>query len=138
MAQYAGRASVALHTQIFFKNRVLDEQGYVLYVRKNGLQVLIPKYGLEGTVYLKEEQRGTLYSFNEEESTLTFGSVVLHVFDPVTVQISIDASNIQHQKLALKLVKPEIPGLSVPSMGTGSNLVPATEDHTPAKVSRKV
>lgn len=29
-----------------------SEEGYIMYVRKNALQVLIPKYGLEGTIYL--------------------------------------------------------------------------------------
>lgn len=43
-----------------------------------------------------------------QESTQTAGDVTLRVFDPVTVQISIDKSNIQHQKLALKLVKPVV------------------------------
>lgn len=38
MAQYASRASVGLHTQLFFKSRNLLEQGYVLTVRKNALQ----------------------------------------------------------------------------------------------------
>ena len=38
MAQYASRASVGLHTQLFFKTRNLLEQGYVLTVRKNALQ----------------------------------------------------------------------------------------------------
>ena len=53
--------------QIFFKNRVCDEEGYVMFVRKNALQVLIPKYGLEGTVYLskKKESEG-LFKFDEE------------------------------------------------------------------------
>ena len=55
MAQYAGRASVNLHTQLFFRNRKVDEEAYVLYVRKNALQVLIPKYGLEGNLYLDDE-----------------------------------------------------------------------------------
>lgn len=43
-----------------------------------------------------------------QESTQTAGDVTLRVFDPVTVQISIDKSNIQHQKLALKLVRPVV------------------------------
>ena len=43
-----------------------------------------------------------------QENTQTAGDVTLHVFDPVTVQISIDASNIQHQKLCLKLVQPRV------------------------------
>ena len=33
MADYAGRASVALHTQLFFATRKQVEQGYVLFVR---------------------------------------------------------------------------------------------------------
>ena len=55
MAQYAGRASVNLHTQLFFRNRKVDEEAYILYVRKNALQVLIPKYGLEGNLYLDDQ-----------------------------------------------------------------------------------
>ena len=53
MSQYAQRSSVALHTHLFFRNRVQDEDAYVLYVRQNAVQVLIPKYGLEGSIYLK-------------------------------------------------------------------------------------
>ena len=40
--------------QIFFKEKTIEEDGYVLFVRKNAIQVLIPKYGLEGTVFLNE------------------------------------------------------------------------------------
>lgn len=38
-----------------------------MFVRKNALQVLIPKYGLEGTVYLsdKKDSQG-LFQFDEE------------------------------------------------------------------------
>jgi exosome complex exonuclease DIS3/RRP44 len=54
MAQYAGRASVELHTQLFFRNRQVDEEAYILGVKKNAIQVLIPKYGLERALYLKD------------------------------------------------------------------------------------
>ncbi|ELU08883.1 hypothetical protein CAPTEDRAFT_225692 [Capitella teleta] len=118
MAQYAGRASVGLHTQIFFKSRVSDEKGYVLFVRKNALQILIPKYGLEGTIFLSEDKKPSIFTFNEKETTQSVGDVTLHVFDPVVVQIAIDASNIQHQKLLLKLVEPSVPGFSVPALDT--------------------
>ena len=40
--------------QIFFKEKTIEEDGYILFVRKNAIQVLIPKYGLEGTVFLNE------------------------------------------------------------------------------------
>lgn len=55
--------------QIFFKNRILDEQGYILFVRKNAIQVLIPKYGLEGTVYLGEDNKPGLFVYNEQVRT---------------------------------------------------------------------
>ena len=64
MAQYAGRASVDLHTQLFFRNRQVDEEAFVLAVKKNALQILIPNYGLEGTIYLKDVNA----SFNENVS----------------------------------------------------------------------
>lgn len=52
--------------QIFFKNRAVDEEGYVLFIRKNALQILIPKYGLEGTLYINKEKSGVTFTFNEE------------------------------------------------------------------------
>ncbi|XP_059142124.1 exosome complex exonuclease RRP44-like [Physella acuta] len=122
MAQYAGRASVNLHTHLFFKTRVQDEEGHVLFVRKNALQILIPKYGLEGTVFLNDEgqKSSSIFVYNEEMNTQTAGDVTIHVFDPVIVQLSIDRTNVQHMKLSLKLVKPKIPGFSVPSAATSS------------------
>ncbi|XP_067651291.1 exosome complex exonuclease RRP44-like [Haliotis asinina] len=122
MAQYAGRASVNLHTHLFFKKRVEDEEGYVLFVRKNALQVLIPKYGLEGTLFLKSDDSDTMFTFNEEEQTQTGGGHTFHVFDRLVVQLSIDRSNEQHMKLSIKLVQPQIPGFSVaPASTQGPN-----------------
>lgn len=116
MAQYAGRASVALNTHLFFREKVQNEEGYVLFVRKNALQILIPKYGLEGTLYLskKGEVSPVNFVYDEEEHSQKFGDVVFHSFDPVVVQLSLDRSNVQHEKLVFKLVKPVIPGFSVP------------------------
>lgn len=96
MAQYAGRASVALNTHLFFKGRTQEEEGYiqlltffnyyilisfiyfryVLCVRKNALQILIPKFGLEGTIYVsggtkdKEKQMAVKFEYNEEVGIL--------------------------------------------------------------------
>lgn len=64
MAQYAGRASVDLHTQLFFRNRKVDEEAYILSIKKNALNVLIPKYGLEGALYLKD------FDFTYDEQVL--------------------------------------------------------------------
>ncbi|XP_033754703.1 exosome complex exonuclease RRP44-like [Pecten maximus] len=131
MAQYAGRASVNLHTHIFFKNRITNEEGYVLFVRQNALQVLIPKYGLEGTLYLSDgkSKSNPRFTYNEEASTQTCGNVTFHVFDQVIIELSIDQSNVQHLKLSLKLVKPQIPDFSVPPV--------SDEDSEPPKKKQK-
>ncbi|XP_033213387.1 exosome complex exonuclease RRP44 isoform X2 [Belonocnema kinseyi] len=117
MAQYAGRASVALNTHLFFRGKVQEEDGYILFVRKNALQILIPKFGLEGTLYLnkKGESGPVSFKYDETEHTQTCGNVVFRSFDHVTVQLSLDRSNVQREKLVFKLVKPEIPGFSIPS-----------------------
>jgi len=67
MSQYAQRSSVALHTHLFFRHKVQDEDAYILFVRQNALQVLIPKYGLEGSIYLKEkDSESSLCTYNPE------------------------------------------------------------------------
>ncbi|XP_072040262.1 exosome complex exonuclease RRP44-like [Amphiura filiformis] len=129
MAQYAGRASVNLHTQIFFKDKVLDEEGYVLFVRRNAVQIFIPKYGLEGTLFLKPEgapNQKSVFQYNEEEITQVAGNVTLRMFDPVIVQVSSERSNIQHTRLRLRLVKPIVPGFSVAPKDT-SDVEPPTK-----------
>ncbi|XP_077301036.1 exosome complex exonuclease RRP44-like protein Dis3 [Arctopsyche grandis] len=118
MAQYAGRASVALNTHLFFRGKVQREEGYILFVRKNALQILIPKFGLEGIIYvsgkkLSANPKSPKFSYSEEQQTQTYGDVVFHSFDPVTIQLSLDTSNVQHEKIVLQLVKPYIEGFSV-------------------------
>ncbi|OQV16180.1 Exosome complex exonuclease RRP44 [Hypsibius exemplaris] len=115
MAQYAGRASVSLHTQLFFRNRKVDEEAYVLFVRKNALQVLIPKYGLEGTIMLsaKNDKTDIGFKFDQEDQSQTAGSVTFRTFDRLVVQISVDQSSLQHHRLVVNVVEPIIPGFSV-------------------------
>lgn len=113
MAQYASRASIALNIHLFFREKVKDEEGYILFVRKNALQVLVPKYGLEGTVYLNKTGSVT-FTYNREDHSQSYGNITFRTFDLIVVQLSLDRSNIQHEKLIFKLVKPEIPGFSVP------------------------
>ncbi|XP_076839145.1 exosome complex exonuclease RRP44 [Brachyhypopomus gauderio] len=117
MAQYAQRASVAFNTQLFFKNKgILNEEGFVLFVRKNAIIILIPKFGLEGTVFFENKDKpGPRLSFDSEGPSLTVEDLhTFRMFDKVRVTISLDASNIQHQKIRMALVEPVIPGVSVP------------------------
>ncbi|XP_020494844.2 exosome complex exonuclease RRP44 [Labrus bergylta] len=116
MSQYAQRASVAFHTQLFFKSRgILNEEGFVLFVRKNAIIVLIPKFGLEGTVFFdKKDKAAPNLVFDEEGPSLKVEQHTFHIFDRVKVTISLDDSNIQHQKIRMSLIDPVIPGVSVP------------------------
>ena len=130
MAQYASRASVNLYTHIYFKDKRRDETGYVLFIRQNALQVLIPKYGLEGTLFLRTKESDCEWSFDEEEPSQRCGEVKMTLFMKVKVQVYLDSSDIQHEKLALRLVEPNIPGFSVPQV-TGPDKRPsAVEDDT--------
>ncbi|XP_069658672.1 exosome complex exonuclease RRP44 isoform X2 [Haliaeetus albicilla] len=117
MAQYAQRASVAFHTQLFFKSKgIVNEDAYILFVRKNAVVVLIPKYGLEGTVFFEEKGKPTpRLDYNNEVPSLTVEDTTLHVFDKVKVNIMLDASNIQHQKIRMVLVEPKIVENDVPA-----------------------
>lgn len=47
-----------------FKDREEIESAVVLAVKRNALQVLIPKYGLEGPLYLPSDK----FMYNEEVS----------------------------------------------------------------------
>lgn len=118
MAQYAGRASVALNTHLFFRGRTQVEPGYILFVRKNALQILVPKFGLEGTIYLNDKKGSSpvQFVFNEEDHTQRYQNVVFRSFDPVKVRLSLDATNVQREKLIFELIEPYIPGFSVESM----------------------
>ena len=57
-AQYAQRASVNLHTLLYFKDKPSTEDAYVLSVLEDGIVILVPKFGIEGTI-----------SFNNTPST---------------------------------------------------------------------
>ncbi|KAG5180708.1 hypothetical protein JKP88DRAFT_349459 [Tribonema minus] len=48
-AQLAGRASVAMHTVLYFKLNPTEEEAYVLSVSQSKITVLVPRFGIEGT-----------------------------------------------------------------------------------------
>ncbi|XP_015446383.1 exosome complex exonuclease RRP44 isoform X2 [Pteropus alecto] len=117
MAQYAQRASVAFHTQLFFKSKgIVSEEAYILFVRKNAIVVLIPKYGLEGTVFFEEKDKPQpRLTYDDEIPSLKIEDTVFHIFDKVKVKIMLDSTNLQHQKIRMSLVEPQIPGISIPT-----------------------
>jgi exosome complex exonuclease DIS3/RRP44 len=59
-AQLAARASVELHTLIFFKTRATVADARVVRVRANGVVVFVPKFGIEGPAYFDGAEAGAL------------------------------------------------------------------------------
>lgn len=54
-----------------------------------------------------------IFLLNFKDYTQRCGDIVFHAFDPVTVRLSLDSTNVQHEKLVFQLVKPYIKGFSV-------------------------
>ena len=72
-SQGAGRASVELHTHIFFKKKPVERcEARVVRVKANGVVVFVPKFGIEAPLVFdsaadsggstEEEKRGTIQS----------------------------------------------------------------------------
>ncbi len=113
-AQYAARASINLHTHLFFKTKATIEEAFVLFVKKNALQILVPKYGLESTMFFDSDQPDSLTIVADvEEPSLTVDGVKFSLFDKLKVAMYVEQSNIQQFKLKLSVVHPKIPGVSV-------------------------
>ena len=109
LAQHAGRASVALHTLIFFRHKEAVEDGHIIKVRENGVVVLVPRYGIEGIVYICGPGEASPFEYDGKKDVLRAPSCVLKTFDKVRVKISVDSSRPHRPKLELAIVEPSLP-----------------------------
>lgn len=137
MAQYAGRGSAVITAIASLRGKTSEFDAYVLMLHKNALQVLVPTIGQQLTLYLdkrekkKEEKKkhtkeaepmevdetpAPQFEFNEKELFLKCGSVIIRPFDHLKIQVTVDTSDVQHQRVVSKLIEPVIPGFSVPSL----------------------
>lgn len=100
--------------QIYFRDKCVFEEGYILFVRENALQILLPKFGMECTLYVKDKPGCTqkrvnvCFLYDEEQCTQTAEGVTLRQFDKVIVRVSLDRTNIQHQKVIVDLAHPYV------------------------------
>ena len=118
MAQYASRDSVALHTVMFFSKSPCVENGYVLFVKENALQILVPKYGLEVTLGLKDKSGNKMFDFDKDKGVQKAKNddVALKMFDSVQVHLSVTSDGPEaamRNRLTVKLVSPKIEGFSI-------------------------
>jgi len=111
-AQYASRASVRLHTIIFIRNsKKLIEEGYILFLRKNALQLFIPRLAFEAN-YLFHPISDWQFDGTKDEVVHLPSSTIFRQFDPVMIELSLKNQNNQLCKglevIDVKLIKPKI------------------------------
>ncbi|XP_066512745.1 DIS3-like exonuclease 1 [Hoplias malabaricus] len=125
-AQHAQKQSIELFQCLYFRDKdpLTDERcvadAIIYSIRANGILVFLPQYGLKGAVYLKnrenkvvsvrddgkcEWQAGTLQRYLDRVSTFTStGTHTFHLFDHVTVRISVVPSRCHADSVHLELI----------------------------------
>ncbi|KAJ3068868.1 hypothetical protein HDU98_008029 [Podochytrium sp. JEL0797] len=125
-AQQAARSSVELFTNLFFKNKNIQEEGFVIRIMKNGFSVIIPRFGIEGLVHAKtaskDENAPAILTHDPITNTLICPATgaKISIFQKVVVRIKVEEAGheaAQRSKLVVSLVEPRIPGLSVEAIG---------------------
>jgi exosome complex exonuclease DIS3/RRP44 len=91
-AQLAGRASIAYYVGQAVRGRVTDEDGFVLKIFSNGFVVLVPRFGVESVIRLRDlAEPEPAADFDAETYTLSTSgsrSVKVELFQKVRVRIT--------------------------------------------------
>ncbi|XP_050905939.1 uncharacterized protein LOC127119685 [Lathyrus oleraceus] len=107
-AQMAGRASVELHTLIYFRKRPTDTEARIVKIRSNGFFVFVPKYGIEGPVYLTtrdEKGSGEWYVDEQEQKIKKMdGSSSYNILQTVQIHMEVVEPQPNRPKLQLTLI----------------------------------
>lgn len=102
-AQFAARASNALHTLLLFKDKTLDEDARIMRVLSNGLVILVPRYGVEGIVQFDEDEEPVV---DDVLQTLTRkDGRVFKVLTTVKVRIRVDSAPERRDRVLYELVE---------------------------------
>ncbi|KAK6865145.1 exosome complex exonuclease dis3 [Apiospora arundinis] len=91
-AQLAGRASIAYYVGQALKGRVADEEGFVMKIFSNGFVVLVPRFGIESVIRLRDlaepEPDSTFDAENYVLKTSGSRDLSVELFQKVIVRIS--------------------------------------------------
>lgn len=97
MSQFASRASADLHTFMFFnKKGQQSAEAVVTRIRRSGMQVNVPRYGIEGVVAMPEEE----WEVREEEQCILSKSQAglrIDIFAHIKVNIESDNSDFRNR-----------------------------------------
>jgi len=97
MAQCAGRASGELHTFMYFKSKgAKSTEAIVTRIRRSGMQVTVPRYGIDGVVNMPQDD----WNINEDEQLITSrtdSKVQIGVFNHIMIHIRPDNSEFRNR-----------------------------------------
>jgi exosome complex exonuclease DIS3/RRP44 len=106
MAQYASRSSAELYTQIFFKNKVSEEDAYISKTFSTALILFIPRFGIENYIEFKDKID---FEFDDEKETFKFkNNIKLQIFQKVRVRIECKTSNNYRTKVVVSIIEPKL------------------------------
>eukprot|EP00752_Nemacystus_decipiens_P011314 g10054.t1 len=141
-AQLAGRASVGLHTEMYFAHNPTEEDAFVLSVQKSSLSVIVPRFGIEGTINLdagtgefRFDQRALKLAYLPPASAAEVPpGASIQIMDKVRVYVDV-VSNARLQGARMTLISPVMGVIEdVPAPGP----TPASEeDNTPPGKRRR-
>lgn len=107
-AQMASRGSVELHTLIYFRKRPTDTEARIVKIRSNGFIVFVPKFGIEGPVYLTargQKESGDWYVDVQQQKIVKMdGSLSYSVLQTVNVHMGVVEPQPNRPKLQLTLI----------------------------------
>ncbi|CAI5738992.1 unnamed protein product [Peronospora destructor] len=109
-AQLAGRASVTLHTVMYFQQYPTRTDAVITKVKNNGVGVLLPRFGIEGMIFLcekGEQDDEDVVRYDATCHSLTLvqkKNRILQVFDRVLVKVYVALTFGNRQELKMDLL----------------------------------
>jgi len=79
-AMYANLDCDKLFIYLYLKGKKVEEDGFIVKIRQNGIVVYVPALGIEDTIKMECE-------YNEEENLLVLNGRVMNLYDCVKVQV---------------------------------------------------
>ena len=114
-AQMAGRASVQLHTLIFFSGEgAKEEDAYVLDVEtaetsEPSFTVMVPRYGIEGRVNLSDiSPTDPDLKRDADKHCMTYKGASIQVFDKVRIKLFVRELEDHQRELVIELLEPKL------------------------------